>query len=174
MMGGTLHIDSAPGVGTCITVTLPLPAQPAIAAPQLPAPAGVKPLPPLAVLAADDNRTNQMILGMMLGQLGAHVTQADDGNAALERYRERQFDLLILDISMPLLDGVALLREIRALEDAQGRARCPAIAFTANAMTHQVQSYLDAGFDDCVTKPLKLERLHAAIAKIITPGGAEG
>lgn len=174
MMGGALHIDSVPGVGTSVTITLPLPAQPPIAAPQTPAPAGLAPLPPLAVLAADDNRTNQMILGMMLGQLGAHVTQADDGIAALERYRESQFDLLILDISMPLLDGVALLREMRRLEAAQGRARCPAIAFTANAMTHQVQSYLDAGFDGCVTKPLKLERLHGAIAKLIAPGAAEG
>ncbi|MCH8467437.1 MAG: response regulator, partial [Roseinatronobacter sp.] len=173
LMDGALQLDSVLGRGTTVTIALPLPVQPASAALQHYTPVGNSPLPALSVLAADDNRTNQMILGMMLGQLGAQVTLADDGLSALEVFRQRQFDLLILDISMPRLDGLALLREIRAYEQRTGRARCPAIAFTANAMTHQVQSYLDGGFDACVTKPLKLERLRTAIAQIIPPA-AEG
>lgn len=166
MMGGALEIDSALGAGTRVTVTLPLRTATAAEPQSAPAPVRDGALPALKVLAADDNRTNQMILGMMLGQLGARVTLADDGLAALETYRAGDFDLLILDISMPGLDGVTLLQKLRAEEAQAGRKRVPALAFTANAMTHQVQSYLEAGFDGCLTKPLKLERLHDALSAL--------
>ena len=166
MMEGRMQIDSVPGRGSIVTITLPLAT---VSGPQV-QPEIMRPegtLPPLTVLAADDNRTNQMILGMMLGQLGARALLADDGIAALNLYRDRDFDLLLLDISMPRLDGVSLLREVRKMERATGRKRTPALAFTANAMTHQVQSYLDAGFDGCLTKPLKLDRLREAISEVI-------
>ena len=114
----------------------------------------------MSILAADDNRTNQMILSIMLGQLGARVTLANDGLDALEKSREERFDLMILDISMPGMDGVTLLNTIRCEENRAGLKHTPAFAFTANAMSHQVESYLQAGFDACLTKPLKLERLH--------------
>ncbi len=166
MMEGALKIESAPGEGTRITITLPLRLAVELEPLPAPVPSGPEQLPALSVLAADDNRTNQMILGLMLGQLGARVTLADDGLAALETYRNGSFDLLILDISMPQLDGVALLQRLRAEEAREGKSRVPALAFTANAMTHQVQSYLDAGFDGCLTKPLKLDRLRAAIAEL--------
>ena len=168
MMGGELDIESVEAVGTRMRISLPLLVIAKSEAPEtLAAPPAVQPeLPPLKVLAADDNRTNQMILGMMLSQLGVKVTMADDGLAALDLYRTDQFDLLLLDISMPKLDGVALLSTLRAIETCEGRKRVPALAFTANAMTHQVQSYLDAGFDGCLTKPLRLERLREALLTI--------
>ena len=166
MMDGHMQIDSVRGRGSTITIILPLISVSRPAAEPEPARPEAA-LPPLMVLAADDNRTNQMILGMMLGQLGARALMAGDGIAALNLYRDRDFDLLLLDISMPRLDGVSLLHEIRALERKTGRKRTPAVAFTANAMTHQVQSYLDAGFDGCVTKPLKLDRLRTAIGDVI-------
>ncbi|MCC5955607.1 MAG: response regulator [Natronohydrobacter sp.] len=168
MMRGTLEIDSMPGAGCRITLTLPLPVADKSATPLLldQAATPFRDLTELRVLAADDNRTNQMILGMMLGQLGAQVTMADDGLCALDLYRQGQYDLLLLDISMPRLDGVTLLKTLREIENSEGRPHVPALAFTANAMTHQVESYLAAGFDGCLTKPLTLQKLREALQRL--------
>jgi PAS domain S-box-containing protein len=165
LMQGKIHSESAPGVGTKITVNLPIPLAPKSteeAAPKSAKDAGGH-MPELSILAADDNRTNQMILSIMLGQLGARVTLANNGLDALEMARKNRFDLMILDISMPGMDGVTLLQTIRAEEKGDGRAPTPAFAFTANAMSHQINSYLDAGFDACLTKPLKLDRLQSTL-----------
>jgi CheY-like chemotaxis protein len=107
-----------------------------------------------------------MILGIMLGQLGARVTMADDGPSALVEFGARQFDLLVLDISMPGMDGVQLLHAIRAEEARRNLRRTPALAFTANAMSHQIESYRAAGFDDCVTKPLKRQDLQSVLQRL--------
>jgi PAS domain S-box-containing protein len=166
LMGGQIETQSAPEVGTYISVTLPIPLAPKDAL-QVAAQKSVhdttRKLPELSILAADDNRTNQMILGIMLGQLGARVTLANDGLDALEKSRNERFDLMILDISMPGMDGVTLLNTIRCDDMRAGRAQTPAFAFTANAMSDQVESYLKAGFDACLTKPLKLERLQETL-----------
>jgi PAS domain S-box-containing protein len=163
LMGGEIKTESALGVGTKIVVTLPIALAPKSAVEAASAARAAqgadRKLPRLSILAADDNRTNQMILSIMLGQLGASVTLANDGLEALEKTRRQRFDLMILDISMPCMDGVTLLNTIRSEERAAGRAPTPAFAFTANAMSYQVESYLQAGFDACLTKPLKLERL---------------
>jgi CheY-like chemotaxis protein len=167
LMGGTIETKSAPDVGTTIAIRLPIPVAPQSADTALPAskPAPVRSqrLPEMSILAADDNRMNQMILSIMLGQLGARVTLANDGLDALEKARTERFDLMILDISMPGMDGVTLLNTIRSEDRNAGRPQTPAFAFTANAMSHQVDSYLQAGFDACLTKPLKLERLHTTL-----------
>lgn len=173
LFGGALDIQSTPGKGSQITVCLPLPAangiEPASQTPELPA-VPTK-MPGLRVLAVDDNRTNQLVLSMMLGQLEAQVTLASDGPEALNKFLDGNYDLMILDISMPGMDGIALLRAIRAIESQQCRPNTPAIAYTANAMTHQVEIYLAEGFDACLTKPLKMERLNDAII-CVTGGGA--
>lgn len=168
LMGGTLNVASELGKGTSVTATLPLRA---VASAPVAAiePVCDTPIPRLSVLAADDNRTNQMILSVMLGQLGAQVTMTDDGLEALSLLREQEFDLFIFDISMPGLDGISLLNEVRLLEQRNGRPRTPALAFTANAMTHQVEAYLAAGFDGCLTKPLRISSLRDVIATVIAP-----
>lgn len=172
MMEGTVEIDSAPQAGCRITMRLPLPVADKDKTPVrvVPTKPELRQLTELRVLAADDNRTNQMILGMMLGQLGAQVTMADDGLAALDLYRQGQFDLLLLDISMPRLDGVTLLRTLREIEISEGRPHVPALAFTANAMTHQIEGYLAAGFDGCLTKPLTLAKLREALLALAEAG----
>lgn len=167
MMGGSIGIDSAPGKGTQVIISLPLavlaegtnmPAAPAIDEHELDG---------LRVLAADDNRTNLMILGAMLGQLGVTSTLTPDGPTALDAFERENFDAVILDISMPEMDGVEVLKEIRKREYGSGR-RIPVLAFTANAMSHQVEAYLQAGFDDCLTKPLHIERLRSALGAIFS------
>lgn len=170
MMGGTVHLSSVPEKGTTITIDLPLPVATASndrrAVPRDGAVADAVNLPALSVLAADDNKTNQMILGIMLGQLGALVTMADDGPSALAQFSAGKFDLLVLDISMPGMDGVQLLHAIRAEEKRRNLPRTPALAFTANAMSHQIESYRAAGFDDCVTKPLKRQDLQFVLQQL--------
>ncbi|MBN2760097.1 MAG: response regulator [Rhodobacteraceae bacterium] len=167
LMDGEIETQSTAQVGTKIKVTLPIPLAPESAtdpaAPDRMERSGDRRLPALSILAADDNRTNQMILSMMLGQLGARVTLANDGLDALEKTKSARFDLMILDISMPGMDGVTLLNTIRCDEKHAGRPQTPAFAFTANAMSYQVESYLQAGFDACLTKPLKLDRLRETL-----------
>ncbi|TVP70027.1 MAG: response regulator [Rhodobacteraceae bacterium] len=169
LMGGELQIDSALGEGTRTTITLPLAAYSGGRV-QDAGPSSVQlapPLPPLRVLIVDDNRTNQIILERMLARLGTEVVTADDGFAALDLYRGSGFDVMILDISMPGMDGTQLLDRLREIERVAGRPRVPALAFTANAMTHQLDRYLDAGFDACLTKPLKPAALHGALQRVM-------
>lgn len=181
MMDGTVTVTSAPTKGTEVVITLPLPRtdlrEIALSQPSS-ADYGVD-LHGLRVLAADDNRTNRMILGAMMGQLGIAAVLVADGTEALQAYEQENFDLVILDISMPEIDGVAVLREIRTREAQRaatlgGRAPAtllPIVAFTANAMSHQVVGYLQAGFDDCLTKPLQLDRLRSALSHLILERG---
>lgn len=181
MMGGSVGIESHAGKGTLVVVDLPLgvtdlPEQPTVA---VASSALMAELQGLRVLAADDNRTNRMILGAMMGQMGIAAVLVPDGTEALATYEREPFDVVILDISMPDLDGVAVMREIRAREALRAAAPgnrppatpLPVIAFTANAMSHQVESYLKAGFDDCLTKPLQLERLRSALGTLIADRG---
>lgn len=171
MMDGTIAIASAPGEVTQVTILLPLETtHEAMELPGTPAPAAHD-LNGLRVLAADDNRTNLMILGAMLGQLGVASTLVTNGPAALDAFEGDQFDAIILDISMPEMDGIEVLREIRKREYGSGR-RVPVLAFTANAMSHQVEAYMQAGFDHCLTKPLQIDRLRSALGSSVAPTGA--
>ena len=176
MMGGEIALTSAEGKGTTVTIKLPLAVVTHDAAvPEASAsmhrPAHVS-MPRLNVLAADDNKTNQMILGLMLGQLGAKVTMANDGPQALAHFATRHFDLLVLDISMPEMDGITLLSKIRAREAEAALPRTPAIAFTANAMSHQIEAYKAAGFDACLTKPLRKQDLQTMLMGMFGSGRA--
>ncbi len=173
MMDGAIDFTSARGEGTRFVIDLPLPVpdEKAVAIPVEPQ-AVAQPeydLAGLRVLAADDNRTNRMILSAMMGQLGISPKMVDGGVQALDAFEREEFDAIILDISMPDIDGVSVLNEIRAREKARGRGSVPILAFTANAMAHQVESYMRAGFDDCLTKPLQLERLRSALGELLPP-----
>lgn len=181
MMQGTIALTSAPGTGTQVSIYLPVPRTdlPEIRFTLPDLSASAPDLQGLRVLAADDNRTNRMILGAMMGQLGIAAVLVPDGTEALRAYEREAFDLIILDISMPDVDGITVLREIRAREAQRATApgaRMPAtllpiVAFTANAMSHQVAAYLEAGFDDCMTKPLQLDRLRTVLGTLIADRG---
>jgi CheY-like chemotaxis protein/nitrogen-specific signal transduction histidine kinase len=159
-MAGTVQVTSTLGEGTTFVLDLPLPVSVAavpVAAVRVPAVA----LQGLRALVAEDNATNRLILGAMLKGLGVTATMAVDGEDAVAQWHAGAFDVLLLDISMPRKDGVTALAEIRALA---GAAMPPALAVTANAMTHDIDAYLAAGFDACVSKPIRQDRLAAAIA----------
>ncbi len=182
LMAGEILFQSEPGKGTRVVISLPLPAlAEQSGAVEETVPVSDDRLQGLRVLAADDNRTNRMILGAMMGQLGISAVLTADGQSALKAYEAEVFDAVILDISMPEMDGVEVLRRLRKREAQRQKAglgtsgRLPIVAFTANAMEHEVEAYLEAGFDDCLTKPLQLDRLRAALSALVgTPDAMSG
>jgi PAS domain S-box-containing protein len=164
-MGGRIEVTSAEGQGSSFTVVLPLPrvtggrpAAPATAAPSPPcAPSALR------VLAAEDNPVNQLVLRTLLSQAGVEPEIVGDGVDAVAAWESGDWDLILMDVQMPRMDGPTAARFIRGRERAQGRARTPIVALTANAMNHQVQQYLAAGMDGFVSKPIEVGRLFEAI-----------
>lgn len=158
MMGGEITVDSVPLKGTTIRVSLPLPVADAIAEP-------VEVVAPfvsrigLRILVADDNKINREVLERMLVHQGAIVTVVNDGLEAVKAWAPGRFDLCLMDISMPVMDGVTALQKIRELEAESSIVEMPIVAVTANAMAHQVAEYMIAGFDACVAKPVSMRDL---------------
>ena len=163
LMGGDLVAASEPGEGALFTATIPLDRLG-----EAPVAGGREPdetaeRPGLRVLAAEDNRVNQIVLETLLAQVGVAPVVKPDGAQALEAWINAEWDLILMDVHMPVLDGVGAVREIRAREAAEGRRRTPVIALTANAMTHQVDELLAAGMDLHVAKPIDAAALFRAI-----------
>ncbi|MBU9697908.1 PAS domain-containing protein [Rhodobacteraceae bacterium HSP-20] len=169
-MGGDITVTSAPGVGTQVRVELPLPVTDVMSDAPPSSTAGAESegrLDGVRVLAADDNGTNRSVLELMLKRSGAEVTTVGDGLQALHAWEPGKFDVVLLDIAMPVMDGKAALEGIRAKEQAAGAARLPIIAVTANAMSHQIVEYLIWGFDSCVSKPLTMADVTKAIRTLL-------
>ena len=156
-MGGRIDVASAPGRGTRIAVELPLP--PARAAAQAARAERVDDLEGVRVLAADDNRMNRTVLARLLDRLGAQAAIVASGAEAVEASRGSRFDLILMDISMPDMDGLEALARIRQAERADGRAPVPTLAVTANVLEDQVAGYLARGFAGHLAKPLRLAAL---------------
>jgi PAS domain S-box-containing protein len=166
LMGGTIIAESALGQGATFTVELPLRRIAATAAPA-PAPAVERPMSgeptPLRVLAAEDNGMNRLVLKTLLEQVGVTPVMVGNGREAVEAWASDAWDLILMDVQMPEMDGPTATGVIRARERAEGRARTPIVALTANAMDHQVAEYLQSGMDDFVAKPIEAGRLFAVV-----------
>ena len=166
-MDGTIHVDSIFGEGTTVKVSLPLPESAgAVSKPAEQANAVVN-LQGVRVLAADDNATNRAVLEVMLTRRGADVMLVSDGRQAVDAWATGEFDVVLLDIAMPVMDGPTALYEIRALEAKLGRDPVPIIAVTANVMAHQVAEYLMQGFDSCLAKPLNSNDMALVITTFV-------
>jgi CheY-like chemotaxis protein len=106
----------------------------------------------------------------MLQRKRADVTMVEDGLQAVNAWAAGHFDIVLLDISMPVMDGMTALHEIRDREAASGAPEVPIIAVTANAMSHQVAEYLMSGFDSCLAKPVEMAALARAIRSLVRKG----
>nr|WP_297350389.1 CHASE domain-containing protein [uncultured Caldimonas sp.] len=119
---------------------------------------------PLRILAAEDHPVNQKLVERILSLHGHHVTVVGDGKQAVEAARHARFDVILMDMQMPEMDGIAATRAIREFEQAEGR-RTPVIAVTAHAMHGERERLLAAGLDDYLSKPFVPEHLCSVVAR---------
>ncbi|WP_144006659.1 ATP-binding protein, partial [Pelomonas sp. KK5] len=168
LMGGRLWLESLPGEGATFFVELPLPvvAAPPAAPEEAPAAAAPPRLPPLNILLCEDTELNVLVFEAMLLPQGHRVDHAENGLVGLHKFRSGRYDLVLMDLQMPGLDGLAATRELRRIEHEDGdRFHTPVIALTANAFESDVQASLEAGCDAHLTKPISQPQLLEALAR---------
>jgi len=172
LMHGVLHVESEVGVGSTFSFSLPVEgaigrkdAAALVTAAVLAAPA-VAPQPgTIRVLLAEDNRINQMVSKRMLARAGCEVVVAADGQEAVDVFEGQPFDLILMDMQMPVLDGLAATREIRRREAEMQLRPVPIIAVTANASQADRERCLAVGMNDFLAKPVKMNGLLATIER---------
>ena len=166
LMGGEIGVASQPGRGSAFFFTVRCevgeqPAESDTAEADAASPLGMR---KLRVLVAEDNSVNQLFIKLMLGRLGHFVDVVASGVEAVEAVKRVPYDLVLMDIQMPEMDGPTATKVIRQLD--RPLCRIPIIALTANAMLGQREEYLAAGMDDYVSKPIEPALLLAAMARV--------
>ena len=172
LMGGSLSLESEVGSGTAIHFCLPLgrtEARPADVPP--PMPADIR-LEGIRILLADDDRVSNMAARMQLEKAGCRVTAVGDGAMALEALRGDEFDLVLMDVQMPVMDGMETTRAIRRGEAGADKADIPIIALTAYAMSGDREVFLASGMTDYVSKPVDAAVLEKALASVLSAPGS--
>lgn len=173
-MGGAVEVESAPGTGTCFWFWVPL--RPA-AAPPVPIPVpviddgcGVADLLDGPVLLVDDNHVNQQLAAAMLDRLGVSHDVAGNGEECLARLAGGAYAMVLMDVEMPVMDGITAAARIRGGEAPGGR-RLPIIAMTANALQEDRERCMAAGMDGYVAKPVSLASLRQEICRVLGAAG---
>ncbi len=174
MMNGNITVESAPGTGTMFTFVCQLSraerpevqnSEPVETRDdQIVQPNGYRP----SILIAEDHPFNRRVVEMMLRPMDVDLLFVEDGLQAVSACTATPFDLVLMDIQMPGLTGIEALHQIREMERLHGRNHMPIIALTANAMKHQVEEYMEVGFDAHLAKPIVIEELFAVMNTALT------
>ena len=190
MMGGEIAVTSELGVGSEFVATLNFaqceapaipaeptlaeaiavvpvsaqPSMPAVSAPAVPEDGGTQP----RILVVEDHPINQKLVGVLLSRMGCHVTFCENGQLAVETVGRETFDLILMDVNMPVMDGLTATRTIRAMEGVA--AKIPIVVFTADVMNEAHEMARAAGADDFLGKPVKVDRLRETIQKYLRAG----
>jgi CheY-like chemotaxis protein len=171
-MGGQISVMSEQGKGSTFIVELPFPRGASADLGTAPDTAIEVRHQRVKVLAAEDNLVNQKVLKAIVEPMDVDLSLVGDGRAAVEAWRSGAFDVILMDIQMPVMDGIAAAKAIRAAEVSERRPRTPILALTANALVHQVEEYLAAGMDGHVAKPIEISKLYDALSRVLA-GAAE-
>jgi PAS domain S-box-containing protein len=164
LLGGTIRVESAPGQGSVFTFTIACrPGETVESA--APVVVEMGPLPPLRVLVVDDNAVNRNVVAAMLTREGHTVAFATNGIEGIEAVMKDPFDLVLMDVQMPEMDGLTATRHIRQLPPPQGAL--PVVAFTAHASAATWKTCAEAGMDALATKPIRPKLLFAAMASAL-------
>ncbi len=164
LMGGTITVESTLGVGSVFHVLLPLAPGKAVARrSEQP----VVALPPLRILVADDVPQNVELLQISLGAAGHQVIAASDGESAVREFSRGSFDIVLMDVQMPRMDGLEATRLIRVYEREQGLKATPIIALTASVLEQDRRAAQTAGMNGFASKPLEMHKLTAEIARLL-------
>jgi signal transduction histidine kinase/CheY-like chemotaxis protein len=176
LMGGSISVSSVLGAGSRFLVKVPeatasirvADADAAIAVERSETPVTVtSSIAGLRVLVVEDNQLNASLVKLMLERDGCHVDCAGSGATALDLLHAQPWHVVLMDCQMPSMDGYATTRRWREIEVAEQRPRLPILALTAHAMADDRKKCLDAGMDDYLTKPVKLEDLRDAVSRLV-------
>ena len=175
LMGGEIEVKSTLGVGSTFTLTLDASICKAQQAPTerkvfLPDPP-TRPEHVYRVLVVEDNQINRKFVDILLKRMGYLTYFAENGQIALDRVQKEDFDLVLMDLHMPVMNGVDATRAIRALKHPA--SNLPIIALTADVMKDAYEEAMAAGVSDFVTKPVHLARLQEAIRQQLEPSQAQ-
>lgn len=166
-MGGSLRCESQPGAGSCFSADLPLPEAPA-ETPGSPVEAtGLPMLPPARLLVVDDAPMNRYVISEFFRDTPCRLDMAFNGQDAVEACAREHYDLVLMDMQMPHMDGREATRTIRQAEAREGRPRVPVVALTAGALLDEREAAMAAGCSDFIAKPVTRADLLTLVARVL-------
>jgi PAS domain S-box-containing protein len=176
LMGGSLTAESAQGAGALFRLRLPLPvcADQATEAELAEGGERARSGSNLRILVADDHPTNLRVIELILGAAGCELVQVENGALAVEAFKTQAFDVVLMDLQMPVMDGLSAIAAIRAWESDRSRTPSPILALSANALSEHVQAARAAGADAHLAKPITAVGLFDALDRLLLQTGPVG
>lgn len=166
LMGGEIDANGAPGEGATFSVRLPLPLTTATPLARTDTDSDSGPGRPLRVLLADDHPTNRKVVQVLFAEFDVDLVCTENGQEACEAFATRRFDLVLMDMQMPVMDGLEAVRIIRERERQRGFTRTPIVMLTANALPEHRDASLAAGADLHMAKPIEAPKLFGVLQSV--------